>query len=62
MSLTARFPGTPCTDCGDLIEVGEQIEGADPGWRHVACPDPLDTEHPPCSTCFLIHPEGKCDR
>ena len=62
MPLTARFPGTPCTECGDLIAVGEQIEGADPGWQHVQCPDTTDDQGTPCPTCFLIHPEGKCDR
>lgn len=63
MALTARFPGTPCTECGDLIEPGEQIEGADPGWRHVECPDVAGVvERPACPVCFLVHPEGKCDR
>lgn len=62
MALTARFPGTPCTECDELIAVGEQIVGSDPGWRHVACPDPLTVEHAPCPVCFLVHPVGRCDR
>lgn len=62
MSLTARFPGTPCTECDELIHVGDEIEGSDPGWRHVACPDPLADDNPVCADCFLTHPEGKCDR
>lgn len=64
MTLTARYPGIPCADCGDLIEPGEQIEGADPGWRHIECFADLDTDdqQQACPHCWLIHPEGKCDR
>ena len=33
-------------------------------WTHAVCPDPT-TDHligKPCDTCWLIHPEGACDR
>lgn len=61
MSLTARFPGE-CEECDEPIRPGELVEGADPGWRHVVCPDPLQVEQPACPVCFLVHPVGKCDR
>jgi hypothetical protein len=62
MTLIARFPGTPCAECDESIHVGDEIEGADPGWKHTTCPDPLASSNPVCPECFLTHPEGKCDR
>lgn len=67
MSVMARWSGT-CPECGERWQPGDLIrcEQPEPGdlpeWRHVACPDPLATEHPVCQTCFLTHPEGACDR
>lgn len=72
MSVKASHPGH-CPACDEPIEVGEVICCADYAlpfeqrrrptvWRHVSCPDPLATEHPVCTTCWLTHPEGTCDR
>lgn len=72
MSVKASHPGH-CPACDEPIEVGEVICCVDyllpleqrrhpTVWRHVSCPDPLATEHPVCTTCWLTHPEGACDR
>lgn len=34
---TAAFARTPCRDCGELIEVGQQITSAVDGFRHREC-------------------------
>ena len=74
MSIAAKFPGW-CPECGTRWQEGDQIEfmsdGISSGWVHAECPnwsrdgDPL----PParagevaCPACWLIHPEGACDR
>jgi len=72
--IEARYSGR-CPDCGGMWEPGDLICGADNAlplerrrrptvWRHVACPDDVDTTptHPVCPTCWLTHPEGACDR
>lgn len=67
MTLMARYSGT-CPDCGerwqpgDLIRADAHEPGTLPTWQHAVCPDPLATEHPVCTTCWLTHPEGACDR
>lgn len=71
MTLIARYSGT-CPACGLHWQPGDLIRarGAedDPewpwsaAWEHAVCPDPLAVEHPVCPVCFLVHPEGKCDR
>ena len=41
-----------------------KVPGRYPIWTHAVCPDPT-TDHligKPCDTCWLIHPEGACDR
>lgn len=74
MSIEARYPGT-CPECGGRFDKGDRIthDGrqslSEPfGWRHVTCPDdPADattlrTGEQVCTTCWLVHPEGACDR
>lgn len=39
-------------DCDTAIEPGE---------AHAECPSPKPAT-PPCSVCWLVHPEGACDR
>ena len=73
MTITARYSGA-CPECderwqpGDLIRaVDRSVEGL-PIWTHAACPDapdPLPAARPgevACPDCWLIHPEGACDR
>jgi hypothetical protein len=38
MSVTARFAGTQCTECGQAIAKGDEIEGDLGNWHHVECP------------------------
>ena len=73
MTIQARYSGV-CPDCGgkwrpgDLIRtVGLSSESGQ--WRHAHCPepaaDPVLDKRPGekvCTTCWLIHPEGACDR
>lgn len=70
--ITARYSGT-CPECGgrwqpgDLIRCnhGSRVDGGVAVWQHVSCPDvPSDFDHhaPVCTTCWLSHPEGACDR
>ena len=67
MTLMARFSGV-CPECGerwqpgDLIRAEQPHPGNLPEWQHAVCPDPLVAEHPVCTTCWLTHPEGACDR
>lgn len=73
MTLMARYSGT-CEKCGEKWRPGDLIHGADCDlpyeqrrnptvWVHHTCPDPLAAaEQPACPDCFLVHPEGKCDR
>lgn len=71
MTLMARWSGV-CPECGEKWQPGDLIraEGGpraplgDAIWQHATCPDPLATEHPVCTECWLTHPaiEGACDR
>lgn len=70
MTLMARWSGT-CPVCGERWQPGDFIRANDsepvtapigPTWQHAVCPDPLVTEHPVCTTCWLTHPEGACER
>lgn len=45
MSWPAKYPGT-CTECGGRFEVGDEIEGSPPAYRHQVCPDDVDTVKP----------------
>jgi len=72
MSIQARYSGV-CPDCGERWHPGDLIRSDHlndvglPLWQHAACPTPYDAlvVHPGenvCPTCWLIHPEGACDR
>lgn len=75
MSIPARYSGV-CPDCGERWQPGDLIRSDqlnDVGmalWTHAACPDPIvdalmapaRTGEVSCPACFLIHPEGACDR
>lgn len=70
MTIMARFSGT-CPECGNRWQPGDLIrsEQPEPGelplWQHAVCPDTqqdIDDARTPCARCFLIHPEGACDR
>ena len=74
MSIRARYSGV-CPECGERWQPGDLIRaeartgspGADDIWQHAACPAIPDatkarTGEVSCPTCFLIHPEGACDR
>ena len=69
MSIRARYSGV-CPDCDEKWQPGDLIRSRPVGaehretWYHAHCPDPT-TDHligKPCDTCWLIHPEGACDR
>lgn len=72
MTLMARYSGT-CPECGgrwqpgDLIRAEEPPLGSLPEWAHAVCPpDSDDLSLRPgeqvCTTCWLVHPQGACDR
>lgn len=76
MTIQARYSGT-CPECGGRWQPGDLIRGSDRqftggpspvAWVHAVCPDdPADatTLRPGeqvCTTCWLVHPEGACDR
>lgn len=70
-SWFARYPGY-CPACSERIEVGDRITLAsdDGAWVCHDCATEgtrLDhargkREEPVCATCWLVHPEGACDR
>lgn len=62
-ALTARFNGR-CPDCGGWISAGDPIKMGEDGAVHApSCPpDPDAPIHPVCTTCWLTHPVGACDR
>lgn len=59
----ARYRGN-CADCDEGITPGEECEYRGDGENrvvvHITCPTPPEPV-PPCTTCWLIHPEGACD-
>lgn len=63
MSTQARWAGK-CASCGSGILAGEWIETTDDGSIHVGCVEQGDVPliGSVCSTCWLVHPEGGCDR
>lgn len=66
MAFRSEFSGV-CAACGGHYPERTRImwrtgEGITPGWGHEFCPDPLAVERPPCPDCFLVHPDGACDR
>lgn len=65
MSIRANFAGT-CADCGSPYPEGTPIQLVENyGWCHDQCPDPTNVTGPAevsCTACWLMHPEGECDR
>jgi len=75
MTIMARYSGV-CPQCGERWQPGDLIRAcANPTetgaacWHHASCPNPeidrLIEVRPgevSCRRCFLIHPEGECDR
>ena len=67
MTLMARWSGT-CPECGGRWQPGDFIRAdEDQAWKHAVCPDNLgDFDLKPtetvCQACWLVHPEGACDR
>lgn len=67
MTLMARYSGV-CPECGERWQPGEYIRAdEDKQWKHVHCPDVTDDlslrpNETVCTDCWLVHPEGACDR
>lgn len=74
MSIRARYSGV-CPECGERWQPGDLISAADQPiwptvWTHAICPDaaidalmaPARTGEVSCPDCWLVHPEGACDR
>ena len=65
----AQYPGT-CTACGNAIVPQQLILPSERSgnWQlyaHADCPPDPAVVQPgevACSSCFLIHPAGECDR
>lgn len=61
MTFAAKYHGT-CNDCGGRIEPGDECVFVDDKVEHAVCgPVVVDDDTPPCTECWLIHPEGACD-
>ena len=64
-AFPARFAGR-CASCDSRIHVGDLIEMTDDGAVHASCDEadiqPSDDPARACPTCWLVHPEGACDR
>lgn len=67
MSIKARYSGT-CPECGERWQPGDLIYYGGTGGQHARCPDAPDplpaarAGEVNCTNCWLIHPEGSCDR
>ena len=72
MSIKARWSGT-CPECGERWQPDDPIRSVVVGhehverWVHDRCPnasDPLSLRpgETVCPDCWLVHPEGACDR
>lgn len=72
MTLMARYSGV-CPECGGRWQPGDLIRvhlpDQRPGvWSHAVCPDDiadaltLRANESVCQACWLVHPEGACDR
>lgn len=66
-AFPARYPGR-CGACDERIHEGDSIrfdaESAT-NFVHDDCTEhePVEPkDHPVCSTCWLTHPQGACDR
>lgn len=65
-AFPARYPGR-CETCDERIHEGDPIRMTDDGPIHDDCEhrNAAPTARPepkPCTTCWLTHPEGACDR
>lgn len=71
ITVEAHYAGV-CPECGERWKPGDLIcAGQTPGvaarWQHASCPPPthalaLKPGESVCTTCWLVHPEGECDR
>ena len=72
MTIQARYSGV-CRECGERWQPGDLIRSQAVGaerheyWLHAACPIVPDAAavrpgEVACPDCWLIHPEGACDR
>lgn len=65
MTIQARYSGE-CPECGGRWQPGDLIRSPEGKslWQHAVCPDDetLTAAHAVCTTCWLTHPEGACDR
>ena len=69
MAFPARCPGH-CEACSERIREGDMIRYGSPtsGDRRIIHDDcdqyqsAPRREHPVCPVCWLVHPEGTCDR
>ena len=65
MTLMARYSGV-CPECDEPWQPGDLIRADDDRrWKHAVCPNPAWTVKAGeirCPDCWLIHPEGACDR
>ena len=53
---------TECSDCEDMIFPGEEIVNISGDFSHVDCVPDVKLEGKVCDICWLVHPEGACDR
>ena len=67
MTIQARYSGV-CPECGERWQPGDLIRAdGDGAWKHAVCPDDklaasIRPGEVACQDCWLIHPEGECDR
>jgi hypothetical protein len=68
VSWPARYTGW-CASCKERIEIDDSIKFVAPDDRRVVHDDCGGTgiatppiEHEVCTTCWLTHPPGACDR
>lgn len=60
-SFPARYR-TVCATCDEWIAAGESIVMTADGAEHLVCAADDHESPEACPTCWLIHPEGACDR
>lgn len=67
MTLMARYSSI-CSECGGRWQPGDLIRSDGGVLRHAHCPDDYDQMvglrpgETVCTTCWLVHPDGVCDR
>lgn len=63
--LLVALYDSECFLCEREVREGMPIRWVRGGWAHDTCPDPSNEKRPheiTCETCWLVHPEGACDR